>query len=103
MKKTIILLAITICIATSLLTDTFAIYTKTAPAIYGTITAKNNDCSHYLLWDVSKELTHEYKNNDIVQYSGKLYLRINSGSSQNHLTPDKNKSWVIIVCDKCKM
>lgn len=101
MKKLVILVAITICIVTSLMTDTMAIYTHTSPTIYGAITAISNSCNHYSLWDSQKELRHEYKVNDIVQYTQKLYKRKNSGSSQNHLTPDKNKSWVLIECDKC--
>lgn len=103
MKKLIILTFIAFCIFTSFLTDTMAVYIRTAPAIYGTITAEANICSHYSEWDAQKEQKHRYKINDIVQYRGKLYKRINSGASQNHLTPDKNRSWVVIKCDKCNM
>jgi len=103
MKKLIILFAISICIVTSIMTDTMAAYTKTSPTIFGTITAKNNGCSHYPFWSAQKELNHEYKINEITQYNGKLYKRSNSGSSQNNLTPDKNRSWALIECDKCVM
>lgn len=103
MKKFIILFAVAVCLVTSVLTDTMALYTKTSPTLYGTITAKNNGCSHYPYWNSQKELNHEYKIKDIVQYNAKLYQRNNSGTSQNNMTPDKNKSWVIIECDKCSM
>lgn len=103
MKKLISLIIISICILTSVLTDTMAVYTKTLPAIYGTITAQTSILSNYPLWDAQKELNHEYKINDIVQYKGTLYQRINSGASQNDMTPDKNKSWVIIEYNKYKM
>lgn len=101
MKKLIILFSIAICIVTSALTNTMAVYTKTPSTIYGIITAKSNGCGHYPLWETQKELGHSYKINDIVQYNGTLYQRKDSGASQNYTTPDKNRSWVTIECDKC--
>ena len=103
MKKFAVLLILILCIVTSVLTDTYSIYTKTAPAILGTITAQVSSCSHYPLWNAEKELRHGYFINDYVVYNNKLYKRINSGASQNYLTPDKNKSWVLVECDKCVM
>lgn len=103
MKKLVLLSVIAFCIVTSFLTDTAAIYTKTVPAIIGTITTKDNSCTHYPYWDSQKELNHQYKINAIVQYNNILFIRRNSGTSQNHLTPDKNKSWEMIECDKCEI
>lgn len=103
MKKIAVLFMFIICIAASLLTDTYSIYTKTAPALMGTVTAQVSGCSHYPLWNAEKELRHEYHINDYVIYHNKLYKRINSGASKNYLTPDKNKSYVLVNCDKCLM
>ena len=101
MKKIIILFSLIICISASMLTDTAAVYRKTLPVISGSVTAKNSICLHYPYWSFIKELAHQYKINDIVQYAGKHFKRINSGSSQNYLPPDKNKSWVEIECNRC--
>ncbi len=101
MKKMLFLIMFTICIATSLITDSAAVYTKTVPVITGSVTAKSRFCLHYPVWSAIKELSNKYKVNDIVQYMGKHYKRKDSGSSNNQLTPDKNKSWVEIECDKC--
>lgn len=95
MKKILIPLAIIICIVTSMLSDSMAVYTKTLPAITGTITAKTNDISNYPLWSYLKELLHQYRKNDVVQYKGKIYKRKDSGYF-NYMPPDANKSWVLI-------
>ncbi len=95
MKRILIPMAIIVCIVTSMLSDTMAVYTKTLPAISGTITAKNNDISAYPLWSYEKELRHQYRINDIVQYNGNIYKRKDSGFF-NYKTPDENKSWVLI-------
>ena len=95
MKKILFPLTIVICIVTSMLSDSMAVYTKTLPAISGTITAKIIDISDYPLWSYEKELHHQYRINDIVQYNEKLYKRKDSGFF-NYNTPDENKSWVLI-------
>ncbi len=101
MKKILILILFTTCIAASLLTDSAAVYTKTVTVIKGSVTAESVFCSHYPIWSAAKELSHQYKINDIVQYNGKHYRRKDSGYNTNLLTPDKNKSWIEIECDKC--
>ncbi len=95
MKKILFPLVIVICIVTSMLSDSMAVYTKTLPAISGTITAKIIDINDYPLWSYEKELQHQYRINDIVQYNGKSYKRKDSGFF-NYKTPDENKSWVLI-------
>lgn len=95
MRRILIPLAIIICIVTSMLSDSMAVYTKTLPAMTGTITATINDISEYPLWSYEKELKHQYRKNDIVQYNGKIYKRKDSGFF-NYKTPDVNKSWVLI-------
>jgi hypothetical protein len=103
MKKYIIITAVGICILAFALTDSSAVYTKTIPKIYGTVTAYADSCPHYPLWSIKKEEDHIYRVNDIVQYNGSIYQRKDSGVSDNYTTPDNNKSWVLIDCDKCSM
>lgn len=93
MKRFLTILSLIICVYASFLSDTTAIYTKTLPAIHGTVTA----IPAYEKWDREKELNHRYKIGDIVEYNGHIYKRKDSGTSGNHLYPDKNKSWVLIL------
>ncbi|QNU65349.1 hypothetical protein EHE19_010390 [Ruminiclostridium herbifermentans] len=95
MKKILFPLVIIICIMTSMLSDSMAVYTKTLPPISGTITAKSFNISDYPLWSYEKELQHQYRIYDIVQYNGKIYKRKDSGFF-NYKTPDENKCWVLI-------
>ncbi len=95
MKKMLMLMSVIICIVTSALSDSMAVYTKTLPTISGTVTAMKHDLSDYTLWSYEKEVNHEYKVGDIVVYSGKLYIRKDSGLFKGE-TPDKNKSWVLL-------
>lgn len=94
MKKMLMLMAVIICIVTSAISDSMAVYTKTLPTISGTITATKHDLGDYPTWSYEKEVSHEYKVNDIVVYNGKLYIRKDSGLFKGE-TPDKNKSWVL--------